>query len=267
MTPMRTRIGQTKGLAIRGAGALWARAAMSRHPTYYTPGATVVIVTWNSLPYLRRTLEAVREMSPPDTQVLVVDNHSEDGTREYLDHRTDVRTLRLPVNVGHGVALDLAVPRLSTEIMAVLDVDAFPVSQHWLSECIAALDNGAHVAGAHLHRNFVHPCFLVTRTSTLHRYGLTFRPVGSLSTYSTSAPLFLDVAEALAQRLIVKFGGGQAVHFFEPTSVQGPGMAGTVFGGLVYHNMYATQGVHRASAEAMFQEAFDRHHPELGAAC
>ncbi len=227
----------------------------------------MVTVTWNSLPYLRRTLDAVRAMSAVDTEILVVDNGSSDGTREYLTRRSDVRHLQLPVNVGHGVALDLAVPKVDTEILVVLDVDAFPVSRDWLTQSVAALDAGAHVAGAHLHRNFVHPCFLVVRTRTVHDFGLTFRPVGSLSRYSTSAPLFLDVGEGLAQRLIVKFGGGRALHFFEPTSVEGPGMAGAVFGGLVYHNMYSTQGVHATNAEAMFEQSFARHHPDLDAAC
>lgn len=240
---------------------------MARHPEVYRPGATVVTVTWNSLPYLCRTLDAIRAMSAPETEVLVVDNASTDGTREYLATRRDVHTLRLPVNVGHGVALDLAAPRVGTELLAVLDVDAFPVSTSWLTESAAALDAGAYMAGAHLHRNFVHPCFLVTRTRTVHEYALTFRPVGSLSRYSTEAPLFLDVGEAMAQRLIVKFGGGQALHFFEPTSVQGPGMAGAVFGGLVYHNMYATQGTHVSEAEAMFREAFTHHHPGLDVEC
>lgn len=35
---------------------------------------------------------------------------------------------RLPVNVGHAIALDLAMRRITTEFVAVLDVDAMPVS-------------------------------------------------------------------------------------------------------------------------------------------
>jgi len=226
------------------------------------PGVTVLTVSWNSLPYLRRMLAAVEAMSPSGTEILVVDNASTDGTREYLASR-GVRTMLLPLNVGHGVALDLAVPRVDTEYLAVLDVDAFPVTQDWLERSIAALETGAQVAGAHLHRNFVHPSFLVTRTRLLHAYGLTFRPVGSLARLGRTAPLFLDVGEALSQRVIVKFGGGRALHYFEPTSTRGPGLAGSVFGGIVYHNLFATQGTGKGSALQMFETAFAEHHPEL----
>lgn len=169
----------------------------------------------------------------------------------------------LPTNLGHGLALDLAVPTVSTRHLAILDVDAFPVSNRWLEESIGALDAGAQVAGARLHRNFVHPSFLVTRTAVVRRYGLTFRPVGSLTGLSTSAPLFLDVGEALSQRLMVKYGGGSALHFFEATSVVGPGLAGSVFGGLVYHNLYGTQGEGRETARSRFDEAFAAHLPML----
>jgi glycosyltransferase involved in cell wall biosynthesis len=260
---MSPRLSAAKGHLVRSTGAAVAAARRRRAPATYRRRVTVVTVSWNSLPFLQRTLAAVRAMSPVETEILVVDNGSSDGSADYLRARTDTRSMLLPVNVGHGVALDLAMAELDTEYVAVLDVDAFPISPEWLPQSIAALDAGAQVAGAHLHRNFVHPCFLVTRPPLLHRYGLTFRPVGSLTTLPTAAPLFLDVGEALAQRVIVKFGGGRALHFFEITSVRGPGMAGAVFGGLVYHNMYATQGKHQREARAVFCEEFDRHHPRL----
>lgn len=261
--PVRHVIGTAKTQAVRSAGALVSAALRARTPRRYRSGVTVVTVNWNSLPYLTRMIAAVEAMSPPGTEIVVVDNASSDGSREYLSSRSGIRAVQLPINVGHGIALDLVVPGLDTEYVAVLDIDAFPVSDQWLPQSIAALNSGAKAAGAHLHRNFVHPSFLVARTEVLHKYRLTFRPVGSLARLQSSAPLFLDVAEALCQRLIVKFGGGSALHFFEPTSVRGPGKAGSVFGGLVYHNLYATQGELRDQALAMFEEAFAVHHPGL----
>ena len=251
------------GRLVRGAGAGVAKARRSRAPKTYRPACTVVTVNWNSLAFLRSTLDAVRVVSPASTEIVVFDNGSSDGSLEHLQSRSDVRTMRSPVNLGHGVALDLAVASVDTEYLAVLDVDAFPISDRWLLESVAALEAGAQVAGARMHRNFVHPCFLVTRTPVVHQYGLTFRPVGSLAKLDTEAPLFLDVGEALSQRMIVKFGGGQALHFFEVTSLRGPGGTGAVFGDLVYHNQFATQGSHQSSALQVFEEEFGRHHPGL----
>jgi glycosyltransferase involved in cell wall biosynthesis len=222
-----------------------------------------VTVNWNSLAFLRLTIEAIRATSPVDTEIIVFDNGSSDGSLEYLRSRSDVRAMRSPINLGHGVALDLTVASVDTEYLVVLDVDAFPISDRWLPESLDALERGAQVAGGRMNRNFVHPSFLVTRTSVIHRYGMTFRPVGSLSKLESSAPLFLDVGEALSQRMIVKFGGARALHFYEATSVRGPGGTGQVFGDLVYHNVYATQGSHQNSALQVFEEEFDRYHPGL----
>lgn len=261
---LRRRVGALKGRAVRATGATAAWALRQRPVRSYRPGVTVITVNWNSLTFLRSMLDATRAMSPPDTEILVVDNGSTDGSVEYLRDRGDVRVVRLPLNVGHGIALDVGVALVGTEHLAVLDVDAFPISDRWLDESLAALDDGAKVAGAHMHRNFVHPCFLVTSTRLLRDHDLTFRPVGSLARLDTRAPLFLDVGEALSQRMIVKFGGGRALHFFEVTSLRGPSMAGAVFGGLVYHNMFATQGSGRGGALDYWHEALGEHHPGLG---
>ena len=255
--------GIAKARSVRAASAAVAAARRSRKPKKYRPVCTVVTVNWNSLPFLTRNLRAIEAMSPEGTEILIVDNASTDGSREYLRTQSQVRTMQLPTNVGHGMALDLAIPTVDTEHVAILDVDAFPVSDQWLQQSIAVLNSGAKAAGARLQRNFVHPSFFVARTKVLHDYSLTFKPVGSLAKLEKTAPLFLDVGEALSQRLIVKFGGGGALHFFEATSTRGPGLAGSVFGGLVYHNLYATQGFGKGGALEMFEEEFRRYHPDL----
>lgn len=263
MSAFHRAIGRAKGRAVRGVGATVARVRRPGRDATYRPGVTVVTVSWNSLPFLRVMLDATRAMSPSDTEILVVDNGSSDGSVEYLRTRNDVRVMRLPTNVGHGVALDLAMAAVDTEYAALLDVDAFPISDRWLDESIAALNAGAQIAGARMHRNFVHPCFLVTRPRLLHEYGLTFRPVGSLAVSKKKAPLFFDVGEALTQRVILKFGGGRAIHYFEITSLRGPGNAGQVFGDLVYHNLWATHGNRRGEALELFREAVDQYHPGI----
>jgi len=263
MSGARRFIGATKGRFVRNSGSAAAWALRHSRRGTLKPGVTVVTVNWNSLPYLRVMLDAIRAMSPSDTEILVVDNGSHDGSVEFLRSRSDVRMLKLPVNVGHGIGLDLGAAMVRTEYIAVLDIDAFPVSPTWLSESIAALEAGAQITGARMHRNFIHPCFLVTRTSLLRDYDLTFRPVGSLSRLSTTAPLFLDVAEAMAQRAIVKFGGGSALHPFEITSSLGGEVDGAVFGELVYHNMFATQGSGRDRALGNWRDAVARYHPNL----
>ncbi len=268
-TPSRSRPQRTpravlfgRGLrnrALRGIGITMAARRRRRRPTRYRPGVTVLTVNWNSLSFLRVMLDAVRALSPLEVEIVVVDNGSSDGSLEYLAQRDDVKVVSLPFNFGHGVALDLAVPRIDTEYLAVFDVDAFPVSDRWLPESIAALESGANVAGAYMHRNYIHPCFFVTRTESIHELGLTFRPVGRMRSRLRRAPLFMDVAEGLCQRLIVHRGGSSSLHRFPITSLRGPGMAGAIFGDLVYHNQGATWGPRRAAAPDDWHEAVRQH--------
>jgi len=76
---------RTRGTQI--AGAAVAAALRHRTPSFYRPGVTVVTVNWNSLHYLERMLAAVEAMSPPGTEILVVDNASSDGSREFVRQR------------------------------------------------------------------------------------------------------------------------------------------------------------------------------------
>ena len=81
--------------------------------------------------------------------------------------------------MGHGAALDLGWLRARTSVVVALDVDAFPISDQWLSRLTTPLDEGATVVGAHggevldrlsrdvppewRGRDFVHPCCLAMR--------------------------------------------------------------------------------------------------------
>ena len=259
---MRRSLRAAKGRVLRGIGAGLAR--LRRRPRHYRAGTTVVTVNWNSLPYLRLMLDAI-------------DRHVAAGNRGGGGRQRVQRWLaRVP---AASVRTFASFASRSTSGTALRSTSPSPGSTPSISPCstwtpsrsrtggstraIAALDAGAQVAGAHMHRSFVHPCFLVTRTPEVHEYGLTFRPVGSLATLGPRAPLFLDVGEALSQRMVVRFGGGSALHYFEATSIRGPGNTGTVYGDLVYHNQFATQGTHQATALAVFEEAFAEHHADL----
>lgn len=82
------------------------------------------IVTWNSAADVATCLAAVRALTHPDVQVLVVDNASTDGTREILESSTrpDERAL-LDRNVGFSAAHNLAITRTTGDFYLALNPD------------------------------------------------------------------------------------------------------------------------------------------------
>ena len=55
----------------------------------------VVIVTYNRLELLKECLACVCRQTIPFSRVIVVDNHSTDGTRDYLERREDTYILQV----------------------------------------------------------------------------------------------------------------------------------------------------------------------------
>lgn len=197
---------------------------------------TVVTVNWNSVPYLKVLTEAVRRFSD-GVRLLVVDNASWDGTRSFLSAQRDVKTVRLPWNMGHPTALDIGFLLSDTEYVVALDVDAFPIREDWLDRLLEPLVQGATISGAHLNREYVHPCCLAIRRDRFVRMRHTFR--GRYVPRRLEDGVLLDAHGDVGEDMAA-FDGGP-LHFLEPTRRFGPGDVGTVFGDVVYHNFYSTR--------------------------
>jgi glycosyltransferase involved in cell wall biosynthesis len=234
--PVTTRPGLKRLAVIAGRRILLplARAYARERVSALRPGAvTVVTVNWNCWTHLGVLIDVVRRQSPPETEIMVVDNGSRDKSREGLAGHPEVSAVLLPANVGHELALDLGVLLCDTEYVVTLDVDAFPLHARWLDELLAPLNSGAQVSGARLNREYVHPCCWAMRTARFVTQGHSFRSHYRPREHGRDASG--DVGEELSAR------EAPHLHFFEVTSRRGPNDVGTVFGDLVYHNFYATR--------------------------
>jgi glycosyltransferase involved in cell wall biosynthesis len=235
---VQRRVG--KALHALARQALWfvlvpvLRLRARRRSDRLTPGAvTVVTVNWNSTPYLSVLLRFVRRHSPSDTRILVVDNSSSDASLHLVLGDADVGVVRLPLNAGHDLALDIGFLLATTEFVVALDVDAFPLHNRWLDELLAPLRTGSEVSGARLNRMYVHPCCLAMRTARFAACGHSFR--AHYRPRRNGQDASGDIGEKISEREQGR------LHFFDPTSTRGPGDVGTVFGDLVYHNFYSTR--------------------------
>ena len=209
----------------------------------FRPGVTIAIVNWNSMDLLHDVLDAIERYGGPSRgvrEVLVIDNGSEDGSREFL--RTcraqgRVRALLLRRNIYHGPAMDLAFLLARTEYVVALDVDAFPVADGWLDTLLGPIERGeAMVAGAEAARGYIHPCCLAMRTGYFAAHRHTFTP--HIGTWN---PDRLGVDEWDTGESITVREGKDRIAAFSRTRVRGPLQLGSIFGNFVYHNGASTR--------------------------
>lgn len=101
--------------------------------------STVVIVSYNSLPYLRACLNSVIDELGPSGEVIVVDNASTDGSAELItQHYPSVKLVKSSANNGFAAACNLGARLVSRSYLIFLNPDTI-VCRGWLSELVSAL--------------------------------------------------------------------------------------------------------------------------------
>ncbi len=65
---------------------------------------TVTIPVFNQLDYTARCVESLNRAGVADSQIVIVNNASTDGTREFLASRPQIRAIHNPKNLGCGAA-------------------------------------------------------------------------------------------------------------------------------------------------------------------
>lgn len=99
----------------------------SSHPELVKGLLTVLMPVYNERQTIGAALERVLA-APVRKEVLIVDDGSTDGTREYLRNHVDgrypdVRVLYLPENVGKGAAIRAGLPHVRGEFVIIQDGD------------------------------------------------------------------------------------------------------------------------------------------------
>lgn len=153
--------------------------------------------------------------------------------------------------------MDIGVLRCRTKFFVALDIDAFPIDDVWLDQLLTPLQNGAMVAGAEysVEQPYVHACCLAMSTPRFVERRHTFCPGPSWDT---------------AQSISIKEWPN--IHTFPITSSRGPGILGSVFGELIYHNFYSARFavttrdrldlIDRGQPEDAWAEAIDTYFPD-----
>lgn len=103
-----------------------------------------IVVTYNRVDYLKECISAILKQVSPVSEVLVIDNHSSDGTQELMENITDnyscVNYVRLSKNIGGSGGFFEGIKRsmsLNSDYLWIMDDDTI-VDQNTLSKLLDA---------------------------------------------------------------------------------------------------------------------------------
>ncbi|MED0652867.1 glycosyltransferase [Anoxybacillus geothermalis] len=100
---------------------------------------SIVILTHNKLDYTKQCIESIRQYTRSGTyEIIVVDNHSTDGTVEWLKKQADTRTIFNDENVGFPKGCNQGIQIATGENILLLNNDVV-VTKHWLDHLLACL--------------------------------------------------------------------------------------------------------------------------------
>lgn len=97
---------------------------------------SVVLVTWNSAPDLRRCLEALAAQTHRDVELIAVDNASTDGSADIAAAK-----IRNATNRGFSAAVNQALALATGEFVLLLNPDCF-LEPTYIEEALRAFDEG-----------------------------------------------------------------------------------------------------------------------------
>jgi GT2 family glycosyltransferase len=162
------------------------------------PEASIVVVAVDGLPFTRLCLESVLEHTEiPPFELVVVDNGSSDGTREYLERLADrdgrVRVIRNDENRGFAAAVNQGLAEARGETLVLLNNDTV-VPRGWLAGLARHL--------LHEHLGAVGP--VTNRVGTDAEIDVEYTTYGE----------FLDLAEVIAERNAGERRGAQMLAMF-----------------------------------------------------
>ncbi len=93
---------------------------------------SIIIVTWNGLHHLKTFLPSVVQTKYPDFEIIIADNNSTDGTKEWLKTTyPEVKVAAFDDNYGYTGGNNRALPFAEKEILLFLNNDV-EVTPNWL---------------------------------------------------------------------------------------------------------------------------------------
>jgi glycosyltransferase involved in cell wall biosynthesis len=115
--------------------------------------ATICVVNYKTLDITRLCLRSIRKFTRYSSEVIVVDNDSQDESLEYLRNLSWIRLIERRLGsddrsggFAHGAALDIALENCKTEFFVSMHSDVIIQKQNWLTDLIGYFGHDKDVA-------------------------------------------------------------------------------------------------------------------------
>lgn len=95
-----------------------------------TPRFSILIPTWNNLPYLKLCVESLRKHSDAEHQLIVMVNEGADGTLEWVQHQPNLEYVASPENIGICYGLNACRPLIRNPYVVYANDDMYFLP-HW----------------------------------------------------------------------------------------------------------------------------------------
>ncbi|QAA30587.1 glycosyltransferase [Clostridium manihotivorum] len=100
---------------------------------------SIIILTYNNLEYTKKCLESIRKYTTEvDYELIVVDNSSNDGTKDWLKQNSDIKCIFNEVNLGFPIGCNQGILASTGDSILLLNNDVI-VTPNWLSNLMIAL--------------------------------------------------------------------------------------------------------------------------------
>jgi GT2 family glycosyltransferase len=184
-----------------------------------TPTVSAVVVSYNGGDRLLNTLQALHDQAVPLSAVIVVDNHSDDGTPRRIRERfPGVQVVDMGANVGLPAARNAGLRRAATDLVLMMDHDVYVDP-----ECVERLvqrhrDDGAAVVCPRV-RLVPERDVVQTDGAETHFVGTmvlrhAYRPAADLPTAATPVGACIGACMLLDRTRALAAGGFDEAYFF-----------------------------------------------------
>lgn len=107
---------------------------------------SIIILTYNNLEYNKLCIESIRKMTPDGSyEIIVIDNHSTDGTAEWLNEQSDIKLILNDENKGFPAGCNQGINAAQDDNDILLLNNDTIVTPNWLDNLQTCLYSDASI--------------------------------------------------------------------------------------------------------------------------